>query len=201
MSISPPVVTELPYDDTTTYDDDTAIKIRFRMEIADLLKSDIVQIMSADLGAKLADAMGNMPGAAQTEAAKAVGPTVKDVESMDYQRTEMENGNKVDIKAVKYQSFDSATQSASQNIDINISSNMDLIVDVPLQVTVLLGKSRKSIKDILDMNMGSVIVLDRLAGEKVDVLVNGKMFAHGEVVVIDDNYGVRVTDIVSASSD
>ncbi len=77
-------------------------------------------------------------------------------------------------------------------------SNIDLIIDVPLQVTVVLGKTKKSIKDILEFGRGSVIVLDRLAGEMVDVLVNGKLFARGEVVVIDDNYGVRITEITSS---
>jgi len=74
---------------------------------------------------------------------------------------------------------------------------MDLIIDVPLNVTVVLGRAKKSIKEILDMNLGSVIVLDRLAGEMVDVMVNGKMFARGEVVVIDDNYGVRITEVMT----
>ena len=70
-------------------------------------------------------------------------------------------------------------------------------MDVPLIVTVVLGRSRKSIKEVLDLGKGSVIVLDRMAGEMVDVLVNGKLFARGEVVVIDDNYGVRITELIS----
>ena len=69
--------------------------------------------------------------------------------------------------------------------------------DIPLQVTVELGKTKKSINDILNMGIGSVIVLDKMAGELVEVVVNGKRIARGEVVVIDENYGVRITDIVS----
>jgi flagellar motor switch protein FliN/FliY len=61
---------------------------------------------------------------------------------------------------------------------------------------VVLGKSKKSIREILDLGIGSVVVLDRLAGEMVDVLVNGKAFARGEVVVIDDNYGIRITEMI-----
>jgi len=105
---------------------------------------------------------------------------------------------KVELKAVKYQSFsdpDPAEFSmAHTGYDKN---NIDLIIDVPLQVTVLLGKSKKSIKEILELGQGSIIVLDRLAGEMVDILVNGKMFARGEVVVIDDNYGVRITELTT----
>ncbi|MTV47806.1 flagellar motor switch phosphatase FliY [Heliobacillus mobilis] len=76
-------------------------------------------------------------------------------------------------------------------------TNLNLIMDVPLQVTVELGKSKKTIRDILDLGPGSVIELDKLAGEPVDILVNGKLVAKGEVVVIDENFGVRITDIVS----
>lgn len=76
-------------------------------------------------------------------------------------------------------------------------ANIDLIMDVPLQITVELGKSKKTIREILALGPGSVIELDKLAGEPVDLLVNGKLLAKGEVVVIDENFGIRVTDIIS----
>lgn len=75
--------------------------------------------------------------------------------------------------------------------------NIELLMDVSLQVTVELGRTRKQIRDVLSMGPGSVLELDKLAGEQVDVLVNGKLIAKGEVVVIDENYGVRITDIIS----
>ncbi|GGF80248.1 hypothetical protein GCM10010912_26640 [Paenibacillus albidus] len=80
------------------------------------------------------------------------------------------------------------------NIDEN---NLNLLMDIPLRVTVELGRTQKQIKDILEMSQGSIIELDKLAGEPVDILVNNKLIAKGEVVVIDENFGVRVTDIVS----
>ena len=76
---------------------------------------------------------------------------------------------------------------------------IDLIADIPVRVTVELGKTRKNISEILGITAGSVIELDKMAGEPVDVLVNGKLIAKGEVVVIDENFGVRITDLVSAS--
>ena len=76
-------------------------------------------------------------------------------------------------------------------------ANIGLILDVPLQVTVELGRTKKSIKDILELSNGSIVELDKLAGEPVDIHVNGKLLAKGEVVVIDENFGVRITDIVS----
>ncbi len=79
-------------------------------------------------------------------------------------------------------------------------SPIDLIADIPVRVTVELGKARKSVSEILALNTGAVIELDKMAGEPVDILVNGKMIAHGEVVVIDENFGVRITDIVASNS-
>ncbi|MBB3109401.1 flagellar motor switch protein FliN/FliY [Paenibacillus phyllosphaerae] len=76
-------------------------------------------------------------------------------------------------------------------------SNLNLLLDIPLKVTVELGRTQKQIKDILELSQGSIIELDKLAGEPVDILVNNKLIAKGEVVVIDENFGVRVTDIVS----
>ncbi len=100
----------------------------------------------------------------------------------------------VNLKEVKFQSFDTSKYGQTMT-----GNNIDLIIDVPLQVTVVLGKTKKNIREILELGMGSVIVLDRLAGEMVDVLVNGKIFARGEVVVINDNYGVRITELTEAS--
>ena len=68
---------------------------------------------------------------------------------------------------------------------------------VPVQVNVELGRTKKSIKEILDLTKGSIVELDKLAGETVDIMVNGKYLAKGEVVVIDENFGVRITEIVS----
>jgi flagellar motor switch protein FliN len=76
-------------------------------------------------------------------------------------------------------------------------TNLNLLLDIPLRVTVELGRTQKQIKDILELSQGSIIELDKLAGEPVDILVNNKLIAKGEVVVIDENFGVRVTDIVS----
>jgi flagellar motor switch protein FliN len=79
----------------------------------------------------------------------------------------------------------------------NEAKNLDMLLDIPLQVTVELGRTKRSIKEILELSTGSIIELDKLAGEPVDVLVNNKLVAKGEVVVIDENFGVRITDIIS----
>jgi flagellar motor switch protein FliN/FliY len=79
-------------------------------------------------------------------------------------------------------------------------SRIDLIADIPVRVTVELGKTRKNISEILSMTTGSVIELDKMAGEPVDVLVNGKLIAKGEVVVIDENFGVRISEVLNTTS-
>ena len=76
-------------------------------------------------------------------------------------------------------------------------ANIGLILDVPLKVTVELGRTHKSIKEVLELTNGSIVELDKLAGEPVDIQVNGKFLAKGEVVVIDENFGVRITEIAS----
>jgi flagellar motor switch protein FliN/FliY len=78
-----------------------------------------------------------------------------------------------------------------------MSGNIGLLMDVSMQLTVELGRTKMLIKDILGMGEGTIVELDKLAGEPVDLLVNGKLIAKGEVVVIDENFGVRVTDIIS----
>lgn len=80
---------------------------------------------------------------------------------------------------------------------LGLQSNIDLLLDVPLQITVELGRTRMLIKDILELGIGSVVELNKLAGESVEVFVNSKLIAKGEVVVIDENFAVRITSIIN----
>lgn len=83
--------------------------------------------------------------------------------------------------------------------DINGNSDIDMIMDIPVQLTVELGRTRMTIKNILQLGQGSVVELDGLAGEPMDIFVNGYLIAQGEVVVVDEKYGIRVTDIITPS--
>jgi flagellar motor switch protein FliN/FliY len=80
---------------------------------------------------------------------------------------------------------------------VGLQSNIDLLLDVPLQITVELGRTRMLIKDVLELGIGSVVELNKLAGEAVEVFVNNKLIAKGEVVVIDENFAVRITSIIN----
>ena len=96
----------------------------------------------------------------------------------------------VNVQTAQFQPFNAGVSPLMQQ------ENIDLIMDVPLEVTVELGRTNKSIKEILDFAPGTIIELDKLAGEPVDVLVNGKFVAKGEVVVIEESFGIRLTEIV-----
>lgn len=101
-----------------------------------------------------------------------------------------QNVQNVNVQPAQFQSF------SNDNTGMTGQENIGLIKDVPLEVTVELGRTTKSISDILDFSPGTIIELDRIAGEPIDVLVNGKFVAKGEVVVIEESFGVRITEII-----
>ncbi len=97
----------------------------------------------------------------------------------------------INVSPAQFQAFNQPTVTA------NTPENINLIMDVPLEVTVELGRTKKSIADILDFAPGTIIELDKIAGEPIDVLVNGKFVAKGEVVVIEESFGIRITEIIN----
>ncbi|MGE7110867.1 flagellar motor switch phosphatase FliY [Lysinibacillus sp. NPDC047702] len=97
----------------------------------------------------------------------------------------------VNVQQAQFASFDTNVISQSE------ARNLNMLLDIPLQVTVELGRTKRSVKEILELSSGSIIELDKLAGEPVDILVNSRLIAKGEVVVIDENFGVRITDVLS----
>ncbi|MGI6122588.1 MAG: flagellar motor switch phosphatase FliY [Acetivibrionales bacterium] len=111
-----------------------------------------------------------------------------------YQMPQPEPGfqQPVNVQPMQFQSFDYGLDSAERK-------NIGLLMDVPLQIAVELGRTTKKIREILEFGQGSIIELDKLAGEPVDIMVNGKTIAKGEVVVIDESFGVRITDIIHPS--
>ncbi|HMM77663.1 MAG TPA: flagellar motor switch protein FliN [Gammaproteobacteria bacterium] len=78
------------------------------------------------------------------------------------------------------------------------TADLEQILDIPITLSVEIGKSRLTIRNLLQLNQGSVVELDRMAGEPLDVMINGTLVAHGEVVVINEKFGIRLTDVVSA---
>ncbi|MDX5517073.1 MULTISPECIES: flagellar motor switch protein FliN [Stenotrophomonas] len=91
------------------------------------------------------------------------------------------------------------TQLQSDDATVGDELNLDVILDVPVTLSLEVGRARLPIRNLLQLNQGSVVELERGAGESLDVFVNGTLIAHGEVVVINDRFGVRLTDVVSPS--
>lgn len=91
--------------------------------------------------------------------------------------------------------FDSLENDANVTADGEV--NLDVILDVPVDISMEIGRTKINIRNLLKLNQGSVIELDRLAGEAMDVLINGTLIAHGEVVVVNDKFGIRLTDVIS----
>ena len=92
-----------------------------------------------------------------------------------------------------------ALEELSEDAPINGDEKLklDTILDIPVTISMEVGRSRLSIRNLLQLNQGSVVELDRVAGESLDVLVNGTLIAHGEVVVVNDKFGIRLTDVIS----
>ncbi len=91
-------------------------------------------------------------------------------------------------------------EQVSESVDLSSEDlKLDVILDVPVTVSMEIGRTQVNIRNLLQLNQGSVIELDRFAGEPMDVLVNGTLIAHGEVVVVNDKFGIRLTDVISPS--
>lgn len=107
----------------------------------------------------------------------------------------VQRGSAVNVQAVQLQSFENYN---SKDLNADQNDNLKLLMGVPLDVTVEIGSTRKKVKDVLDFSQGTIIELERQAGAPVDVIVNGHLIARGDVVVIDDNFAVRITEIIKS---
>ncbi|MFC4404570.1 flagellar motor switch phosphatase FliY [Gracilibacillus xinjiangensis] len=218
VDISPPSisimdVTEEEANKTLEADDDVLIKVSFQLKIGSLIDSKIMQLLPVPFAKELVD---NLLNSSMEDDI----PIEEPVQAVEEPNNNFVNENNA-AKQQAEQSFNEPAQpresrqigqQAAPNADVHSASftefediplhkeekrNLDLLMDIPLQVTVELGRTKRTVKDILELSSGSIVELDKLAGEPVDILVNQKLIAKGEVVVIDENFGVRVTDIVS----
>lgn len=225
IDISPPKASLIDLsdsiqDDIASFLDGEFVMVSFKMEIGDIVDSQIMQLYPIDFAKELYKKFAGGGEAEQTSAPApapepaAPTPTPASTVAMDpaaqqamqqpmmqpgMQQQMMQPGMQpmygmpmpdVNIQPVQFQTFNQAI------VPLNQQENIELIMDVPLEVTVELGRTNKSIKEILDFSPGTIIELDKLAGEPIDVLVNGKFVAKGEVVVIEENFGIRVTEII-----
>jgi len=104
-----------------------------------------------------------------------------------------------DVNAAELEEVDNRIESKKSSATKADELNLDVILDVPVTLSMEIGRTQINIRNLLQLNQGSVVELDRFAGEPLDVLVNGTLIAHGEVVVINDKFGIRLTDVISLS--
>jgi flagellar motor switch protein FliN len=104
-----------------------------------------------------------------------------------------------EIKAAVFQEVDKQEEVGDYYATAAEDLNLDVILDVPVTLSMEIGRTQINIRNLLQLNQGSVVELDRFAGEPLDVLVNGTLVAHGEVVVINEKFGIRLTDVISVS--
>ena len=104
-----------------------------------------------------------------------------------------------DFEAAAFQEFNNQVDGRRATGDLSDEVNLDVILDVPVTISMEIGRTQINIRNLLQLNQGSVVELERFAGEPLDVLVNGTLIAHGEVVVINDKFGIRLTDVISPS--
>ncbi len=195
----------------------TFVKIAFRMQIGDLVDSTIMQLYPIEFAKSIVKNFLHQnteePAAAAAPAsAPAPAPAPQAAPQPMYQQAAPQPMMQQAAQAYVPPQMSIPQQAApQQNVNIQPAQfqtltndyagvagnqNIGLIMDVPLEVTVELGRTKKSISEILDFAPGTIIELDRIAGEPIDVLVNGKFVAKGEVVVIEESFGVRVTEII-----
>jgi len=190
------------------------IKISFRMIIGELIDSEIMQLMPITFAKEIVKGLlNNMTSTSTSNVIEAqhidtpvqsksadlghvrnrenLYSTERNSYNNEEKSAQVNPNEKVNIRPVQFQSFDESSIKGS------IPENISLIQDVPLKITVELGRTVKKISEILEFSPGTIIELDKLVGEPLDILVNGQYVANGEVVVIDENYGIRVTDIVN----
>ncbi len=205
VDISPPSIDllNLPNDEgTDAIPSDLLIKISFRLRIGSLIDSNIMQLLPLEFGLGLVKSLigEEEPEVAATivEEKVQISPPPAETQSINQNNTQQTQISQpkpqvqpVEVQQPQFASFEQS------NLTQNESRNLNLLLDIPLQVTVELGRTKRTVKDILELTSGSIIELDKLAGEPVDILVNNRHIAKGEVVVIDENFGVRITDILS----
>ncbi len=186
--------------------DSYILKVAFDLEVPGLIESEIMQIFNSDSVKDIVDTvMGEIGDGRQkvVDSPEAEEPEVKEEPEVQPEKQA--------TKPVQQEAAQAAPRQEEANVSVkkpvfpelgneqpmSMPSNLDLIMDVPLDFSVVLGSSKKTIKEVLDFTNGSIVELDKLADEPLDIYVNGKLIAEGEVVVINENFGIRITNILT----
>jgi len=194
IDITPPIV-ELAKDGITVdlakqVFDFPIIAVSFKLKVGDLIDSEIVQLVSLESVReqinRLTSSMNTLIEEVKDVSEKAPAKEAKKVEPPKPAEAE----KSITVQPVQFAAFDSTPAVSGEK-----NKNLDLLMDVKLKLTVELGRAELTIKKVLELTRGSVIELDKVAGEPVELYANGKLIARGEVIVIEDNFGLRITNI------
>lgn len=173
----------------------------FRMTIGELVDTTLMQVMgiqtAKEEAALLLQDLNDMAGLVSAPEASAQTTAEPEVAAALAGAMEDETMSSAAAEVISHPALKAATDLATTPLSKIEQRNLDLILDIPLKVTVLLGRTKRPIKEVLSMVPGSVLELDALADEPVEILVNGKLVAMGEVVVANENFGVKITNIIS----
>ena len=169
--------------------EDNICKIAFDLSVEGLIQSEIMQVFTRESVEEIVSIMTGNHG-------ESLEKTQVEEEVIEEKKEETHIQKEEPTEKVTVQKPSFPTLTPTENGSTR-PRNLDLIMDVPLEFSVVLGKTRKSIKDVLSFNNGSVIELNKLADEPLEIYVNGKLIAHGEVVIINENFGIRITKILS----
>jgi len=213
VDISPPTIKMTDSDkdpDIAINEEQAFVQVSFQLKVGNLIDSNIMQIMPINFAKNLVNQLLNNDTGEDEMESKETAVTQEQSEISMHNPAVLAHEQKINEAAPQFlgslvdqkqANIQDAAFSEFDQVELKQPEqrNLDLLLDIPLSVTVELGRTKRTIKDILDLSAGSIIELDKLAGEPVDILVNQKLIARGEVVVIDENFGVRVTDIVSRS--
>jgi flagellar motor switch protein FliN/FliY len=195
VNISTPITKSLSHDDDMSdflEQEELIVKISFDMVIEGLLQSELLQLMPFGLAKSLSDHL--MPGEEEPVAPPPPPPppAAKSAPAPAPPPAPPAPAPLVNVRTAHYTSFDEPEQPSAETVN-----GMQMIHDIPLRVTVELGRTSREISEILKFSMGTILVLDKTVGDPVEVFVNGKLLARGEVVVIEDSYGVRITEVMN----
>lgn len=193
--------------------DEPIVKISFKMIVGDLIDSEMMQLLPLSFAKKMVSKLLNLNGnelshgqtqkleynEREYEDLKNISDNNQQLTYVSYDKHDNNketcddlNKNTVNVKSASFKSFD-------DNENKMYNESIGLVEEIPIEVTVELGHTTKKIGEILEYGPGTIVELDKLVGEPLEVFANGKFIAKGEVVVIDDNFGIRITDIINPS--
>ena len=205
VDISPPQVEEVNFDDENVdfppvYEGEKVVEVHFKMKVGELAEGDMMQLMSPSFAKQFAsfltDTLPSQMEEEDTENDESV-QNEEPVMPSPAAPTQVQTPVKKEKKKFSQPAKKAEFQELEEEKETVPASKLEALLDIPLDISVELGRTNMTLKQVLDLGSGSLIELEKLTGEPVDILVNGKAIAEGEVVVIGENFGIRITKILS----